>query len=269
MQKRKLYAISAAAILSIAGASVAMPTPVGRARANSAPYSWRGAAGSAVITVGECPLTVVGERLAFDIADTPKAVYESARKAVRRIGFARKQNNVVVRIFVARSRKSVRRKLSYRASVSANHANTRRRNAHVHISSVARRVLGAIRHARYRNHVAAANKKFVRCARLGKRRLHRPPRRLTANRIDLYDRCVRGICTAAEGTARLHAFNRIRNMGGACRDGRRRRHCSARKKRYIIFLQRKTRPLRSGAFCVVSYRLFVVHYYAQLAHNVH
>lgn len=77
MQKRKLYAISAAAILSIAGASVAMPTPVGRARANSAPYSWRGAAGSAVITVGQCPLTVVGERLAFDIADTPKAVYES------------------------------------------------------------------------------------------------------------------------------------------------------------------------------------------------
>lgn len=264
MQKRKLYAISAAAILSIAGASVAMPTPVGRARANSAPYSWRGAAGSAVITVGECPLTVVGERLAFDIADTPKAVYESARKAVRRIGFARK----LVLIFAARSRKSVRRKF-HRARVSVNHAKTRRRNAHVRISAVARRVLGAIRHARYRNSVAAANKKFVRRARLRKRRLHRPPRRLTANRIDLYDRCVRGICSAAERTARPHAFNRIRNMGGDCRDVRRRRHCSARKKRYMIFLKRKTRPSRSGALCVLSQILFVVHYYAQLAHNVH
>lgn len=268
MQKRKLYAISAAAILSIAGASVAMPMPAYWARANSAPYSWRGAAGPAVITVGECPLTVVGERLAFDIADTPKAVYESARKAVRRVGFARKQNNVVVRIFVARSRKSVRRKF-HRTRVSVNHAKTRRRNAHVHVSAVARRVLGAIRHARYRNRVAAANKKFVRRARLRKRRLHRTPRRLTANRIDLYDRCVRGICSAAERTARPHAFNRIRNMGGDCRDVRRRRHCSARKKRYMIFLKRKTRPSRSGALCVLSQILFVVHYYAQLAHNVH
>ncbi len=269
MQKRKLYAISATAILSIAGASGAMPTPAYRARANSAPYSWRGSAGPAVITVGECPLTVVGERLAFDIADTPKAVYESARKAVRCVGFARKRLNVLVLIFAARSRKCVRRKLSYRARVSVNHAKTRRRNAHVRVSSVARLMLGAIRHARYRNRVAAANKKFVRRARLRKRRLHRPPRRLTANRIDLYDRCVRGICSAAERTARPHAFNRIRNMGGDCRDVRRRRHCSARKKRYMIFLKRKTRPSRSGALCVLSQILFVVHYYAQLAHNVH